>query len=59
MGLASFGNISVNLDNILDTSKSIYQLNKEIINPECRNINQLIINYTLEKLYPKYSRNRF
>ncbi len=58
MGLSSFGKPNVNLDRVLDTSNAIYNLNTEIFDNDCRNMNQLIINNKLKEWYPEYWRPR-
>ena len=58
MGLAAYGEPTVNLDQSMDVSKDIYELNTEFLNTNNRNLHQLVFNDALRDRYPTYFRPR-
>lgn len=59
MGLASYGQPTYNLDEFLDVSGEVYQLNQGILNAKNRNMNQLVIGEALANWRPDLRRTKW
>lgn len=59
MGLAAYGKPLVDLDQALDVSREVYELNCSILNGHNRNMHQLVISDQLKKWYPDFWRPRY
>lgn len=56
MGLAALGNPSVNMDQILDVSGSVYQFNDQILSPQNQSLHQCVFELDSELLDKNYRR---